>query len=628
MLATSSRRRADRLGHTRHVLAILLLMLAGLSRAPSAHAASIAVINTNDTGPGSLRQAILDANGRPGSDSIVFNMPGSGVHTIDLVSVLPTITDPVSIDGYTQQGAQPNTLAEGNNAKLLVELNGRAGEGFNITYGLKISAGNSTIRGLVINRFGYNSAFTGQFYPGIILETGGGNRIAGNYIGVDASGIGNLGNGGDGVQIKDSANNIIGGGTPAVRNVISGNGNDGILIDGTAASANIVQGNYIGTDAAGTAAIGNLHGVVVSDSSNNRIGDIAAGARNIISGNLTMGVWIIGPTAKNNVVQGNFIGTDVRGTIGIPNGYGVELLSAPANQIGGSAAGTGNVISGNALDGISLRYSSSGLTTGVSIQGNYIGTDIRGDHALPNGGSGIFFLGATDNTIGGTSAGSGNIISSNGKDGIFINVQASTGNVIQGNIIGSDRTITVDLGNAGNGVHIDGASNTAVGGQSRSAGNTVVYNGANGVSVQDTGYTAIGNLISSNSIFGNDGVGIEIGLKRQETPVLSAARILTGSVAIQGSVMASAGTTITLQFFKNYLCDPSGSGEGEDLIDTITATADVSGVVKLDVVTSSQLPFGRYVTATATDPGNNTSKFSNCVWAAAPFQRYIPLTAR
>ena len=154
-----------------------LLLGVFLSAAALAQAATFSVINTSDTGAGSLRQAILDANALAGPDNIAFNIPGPGPHTIALASVLPTITSPVVIDGYTQPGASPNTLAEGNNAVLLIELDGTSATGGGI--GLSISA-TSTVRGLVINRFAES---------GIQLNAAvGGNVIQGNYIGTNVAG--------------------------------------------------------------------------------------------------------------------------------------------------------------------------------------------------------------------------------------------------------------------------------------------------------------------------------------------------------------------------------------------------------------------------------------------------------
>src|SRR5215475_398330 len=194
-------------------VSLAITMMGALSVfAATAQASTFVVTNTNNSGPGSLAQAILDANANPGADLITFNIPGSGVHTISPASPLPTITDPVTIDGYTQPGASANSLAVGTNAVLQIELSGASA---NSPAGLVISAGNSTIRGLVINRFNFN---------GIRIQTNGGNVIAGNYIGTEPTGTASFAkpNNGIGVFIN-TPNNTIGGSSSADRNVISGN---------------------------------------------------------------------------------------------------------------------------------------------------------------------------------------------------------------------------------------------------------------------------------------------------------------------------------------------------------------------------------------------------------------------
>jgi hypothetical protein len=191
------------------------------------------VTNTNDSGHGSLRQAILDANANAGADSIVFNIPRTGPHTITLTSALPTITDPVIIDGTTQpSGDRLKSVAT-------IELDGsNAG----LVSGLTIAAGHSTVRGLVINRFGGD---------GIELVTNGGNIIEGCFIGTDVSGTADLGNAGSGVFINSSPDNTIGGTILEATNVISGNDEHGVFISGSRATGNQVQGNQVGTDLTG-----------------------------------------------------------------------------------------------------------------------------------------------------------------------------------------------------------------------------------------------------------------------------------------------------------------------------------------------------------------------------------------
>ena len=204
-------------------------------------ASTFTVINTNDSGAGSLRQAILDANAHLGADMIVFNIPGSGVHTIKPATNL-NVGDSVVIDGYTQAGASVNTLANGDNAKLQIEL---AGPGVLAIFG----ANNCTVRGLVINQSGG---------AGILIGSSG-NKVIGNFIGTDAEGM-TAKPCVEGIAIIGSpslANNTIGGLTPADRNVISGNSLAGVSLD-EGAPSNIVIGNFIGTNAAGTGALPNL----------------------------------------------------------------------------------------------------------------------------------------------------------------------------------------------------------------------------------------------------------------------------------------------------------------------------------------------------------------------------------
>ncbi len=268
--------------YLRHALPWLLALAAILALSAHggitpAYAATFTVTNTNDSGAGSLRQAILDANASGGTDTIAFNIPGAGPHTIQPTSVLPNITDPVIIDGYTQLGASPNTNPPGLgiNAVLKINLDGSdTGSG---AKGLVIAAGDSTVRGLVINRFGG---------WGIELVTNGGSLIEGNYIGTDVNGTADQGNFLYGVAIDDAPGNTIGGMAAGAGNVISGNDADGVYIWWGSATGNQVQGNLIGTDVTGTLDLGNsLDGVFINGASGNTIGGTAGGAGNMIAFN-------------------------------------------------------------------------------------------------------------------------------------------------------------------------------------------------------------------------------------------------------------------------------------------------------------------------------------------------------
>ena len=294
------------------LITVVLLAALVAGGTPAASAATFTVTNTDDDGPGSLRQAVRDANAAPGTDTIAFNIPGAGPHTIRPASALPTVTDPVVIDGYTQPGASPNTnpLNLGSNAVLQVELDG-SGAGAGIA-GLTITAGNSTVRGLVINRFNNQRA------DGIRLRTEGGNVIEGNFIGTDVTGTADLGNSGPGIVLDGGIDNRV------VGNVISRN-LAGVVIQGATATGNVIEGNFIGTDITGTADLGNSgDGIVMERGSNSVVG-------NVISNNLAAGINIFGAATSGNVIEGNFIGTDRTGRIalGQKNGGALSFTAAP-----------------------------------------------------------------------------------------------------------------------------------------------------------------------------------------------------------------------------------------------------------------------------------------------------------
>jgi len=291
------------------------------------------VVTTDDDGAGSLRHAIIDANADASPDlvTIAFNIPGAGVQTIAPLSPLPIITRPVTIDGYTQPGANPNTLAQGDNAVLLIELNGVNLSGGS-AIGLYIQASGCTVRGLVINRFT-------EYEAGLLVEFSDNNVIEGNFIGTDATGTNVLVNG-TGIAIYSSTGNRIGGLAPASRNIIGGSSSSGISL-AYVCTSNQVFGNYIGLGADGLTVVSNGYGIGVTDA-HNQIGGSAPGARNVISGN-RIGCAVGG----NNVLQGNFIGTDASGTLPRGNLYGILLRETVNTVIGGTGAGEGNLISGN-----------------------------------------------------------------------------------------------------------------------------------------------------------------------------------------------------------------------------------------------------------------------------------------
>ena len=528
--------------------------LSALRNPLSAAAALATSFVVNDTGDGgdsslgdglcqdaggncTLRAAIEEANATAGADMITFSI-GTGPVTIQPATAFPTISEALLIDGTTQGGpayAGPP----------LVELDGSASSS---GYGLASTAV-VTIRGLAINRF------TGT---AIGLLTGSGDSLVqGNYLGTDITGGSAAANAGAGVQVFSSGVRI-GGPNASDRNIISAN-DSGIVLLG---SGNTVTGNYIGTDAAGTADLGNASaGITVQGSSSNTI------TNNVISGTQPTnasgaGIDLVqGATeSSNNVIQGNRIGTDKSGSIAIGNSRrGIMLNGASSNTIGGSGPGQANVISGNTGDGIHLA---SGQQN--TIQGNLIGVAADGTSALGNGGFGIQVNNSSINAIGGSGGGEGNLIANNNGAGIAMT--GGTGNGVLGNRFYANASLGINLG-------------------------------TDPVTANDAGDTDVG----ANNL--------------QNFPVISSATLSGGSLHLVGTLdtnAALANPGFRIEAFLSSACDPSGNGEGEFFVGASTVSVDGSGhaAFSLDLPTSAT---GTVATATATAAGTgDTSEFSAC----------------
>jgi hypothetical protein len=435
-------------------------------------------------------------------------------------------------------------------------------------------------------------------------------------------------------------------------------------------NGNVITGNFIGTNPAGTAALANGtngNGAVISGGtlSNNTIGGTTATARNLISGNVGTAVNISG--SSGDTVQGNLIGTDVTGSKALGNtGVGVEI-NGSNNLVGGTTVNARNIISANNR-GVDIFAGSNN-----TIQGNFIGTDRTGKIALANPNVGVNFnSGVSGNLIGGqtTKPGNppGNLISgNNGNSGVILG-QDTSGNLIQGNIIGADITGTQPLGNFPGGITINGHDNT-VGGTDPDARNIIAFNGGGtpmcnavnaGIWVHNP--AAINNALLGNLIFSNAGLGIDLEYdgdpncvepndscdadtgpnNLQNYPGLTSASSNGISTTVHGTLNSKASTKFRTEFFANATCDPSGHGEGQTFLgatsvttsSTCSATFNVTlKAASITTVTSSLNPStqgtavtftatvkskttgtaGKQITATATDPSGNTSEFSNCV---------------
>jgi CSLREA domain-containing protein len=547
---------------------------------PVASAATITVTTavdeiTPNSGTVSLREAITAINAgnslgdpdivtqNPGTfgtnDTINFNIAGSGVKTINVGAnasasgiPLPTITKKVVINGYTQGVAAVNTLANSGNAVILIELNGASAGAAKNGLVLGSNSGGSTIRGLAINRF------TGN---GIVIQSSG-NTISGNFIGTNPGGGTRMPNGtfptaGDGVLIQNASNNIIG--TPAVgdRNVISGNAINGVHIVGTTslpATGNKVQGNFIGIDKGGINGVGNrtepapapgttegnnLFGVEISGGNNNTIGGTVAGARNVIGFNGD-GI-VIDNGGQQNIIQGNFIGVGANGVTSTPN----------------------------LLHGVSVR-SSNGFGPPLGpAQANEPGTSF--------------------NTIGGTTASSGNLIEFNGSGGVAVfgnpvsaSSQANVGNVIEGNSIFQ------------NGRSFQTASSAPTPLLGIDLTNGFFYPRDDGATPNDSkGH----NAANTPNNF-------------QNFPVLTGVISNGGTTNIAGTLTSAANSSYRIEFYSND-ADPLGlPAEGQVFLGFATVNTNASGSASFNLSFNLAVANNRIVTATATDSVGNTSEFA------------------
>ncbi|MEO8054808.1 MAG: CSLREA domain-containing protein, partial [Acidobacteriota bacterium] len=537
-----------------HLLArgLPLAALAALLLTPvAARAATITVNSAADTtandGKCTLREAITAANtdtasgaaagecaaGALGLDTIVFAIPaatdpgcvvGTGVCTIIPAFTLPNITSAITIDGYTQTGAvaNTNTVASrlGLNGALKIQL--RASPAGSID-GVIIRAPGVTVRGLVINSF--NIGIDAR------LPAGGTTFVEGNYVGTDVTGTAVAPNVSLGIQAGVTGNIVIGGTTPAARNLISGNGR-----------ALLGPGIFTFADAGAT-------------------------------------------------IQGNLIGTDATGLVALANG-GPGINANPGTQaiiVGGTAAGAGNLVTGNGYNNVSIFGG-----TGHFVQGNLVGTNVTGTAALPsdmpfipgNPRKGVNLFNTSNTLVGGTTAAARNVISGNVSGGVDISTvigNAGGSNQVQGNYIGTDITGTINLGNSGFGVLLSNSPGSSVGGSVAGAPNIIAFT-VGGVGIG----TALGvnNSLLGNSIHSNGGIGIDLGSNffdgvtpnspggSQNYPVLTAAPIAAGTVNISGTLNGTASSTFRIEFFSSAVGDPTGYGEGQTFLGFANVTTD------------------------------------------------------
>ncbi len=551
------------------------VLAALLAFAPATALATTILVNSNsdavaNDGLCTLREAIVAANTNaasggavgecvaglmlPNVDTIAFAIPGNSVHTIFASGQMPQITQAVTINGYSQLGASANTLAVGDNAVLLIKIDAASLPASTDLFQF-VGGSGSSVRGLIISH-PQGAAFS---IGGFSVRDN--NTIAGNFIGTDPTGTVHQAAGENVIHVS-GVSNTIGGTNPADRNVI---GAAGAFTSGTieifGGNSNAVQGNYIGIDATGTAplqpASSAANGIRLGNATTNvTIGGSVPGAGNAILASLT--AIKVQAACNGVVIQGNTLGTDATGSIGLGGSAGIDTGNGPQNiTIGGASAGAGNLISGLST-GISLGDGAAN----VIIQGNKIGTDRTGTRAILNSGNGISIaVAGAGSIIGGTNPGEGNTIAFN----------------------------------CGQGVSIGGVTQWAM------LGNSIHSNGGLGIS------------LNSGTPTSNDPGDADTGANNlQNYPVITSAPISAGVAAISGTLNSTPNTTFRIEFFAGSGCDASGFGEGRTFIGTTDKTTDANGDVSFGPL-SFIVPAGQAeITTTATDAVGNTSEFSQC----------------
>jgi len=700
---------------------LLLLARPGFS-------ATFVVTSTGDSDTaGTLRWAINSANASPGTNTIAFNISTNTLATISLLSPLPTITNPLIVDGYTEPGSRTNTLVDTtlggsfsmtyNNANILIELIGNymtnvidtTQSGF--SNDLFVDRGcfttvssNCVFRGMWLHGFFYpnGESYTdlacailmknvtgcvveGNIFGlkapggsigdpnncGVFVYAGSGNRIGGtnacsrNIIDCDGRDVllyqstsnliaGNLlcgipvttpsaqphGIGDISILITaGSSNNVVGGPDFTYRNYVVGAPVSAVEVDGS--SANAIVGNWIGLTPPPFGGVGNFIGITLSNAWNNTIGGASAGASadrtlgNVISGN-TKEVWITGSLSVSNTVYGNYIGTDPNGTnTFFPDGEGVVIDNgASSNLLGGAFAATGNLICGHSSEGVLIA--SNGTSFNLVLN-NYIGVGAYGTNALPNYIGVALTGGATNNQIGlpgsGEATGIKNIISANTYSGVLIDGTGTSGNLIQGNFIGSDATglqapvvydeFSTSAVNQGRGVVLQNAAawNT-IGGTPSSLGsgpaNLIAFNAGDGVLVYDT---ATHDTITANAIHDNSGLGINLqpvdetdstvtpnhpggGISGPNEllnfPIITNVAYRPYNTVIAGAITnGQPNQNFYVDIYYNPTNDPSGYGQGRYFAGRAAVLTDAAGNALFSVSASGYLA-ANTLSATAT----------------------------
>ncbi|MGQ0541608.1 MAG: FG-GAP-like repeat-containing protein [Blastocatellia bacterium] len=610
----------------------------------------------------SLRAAVEQGNFLGGAQQINFNIQVAGVPTIPggtysigVTAVINGASQPGGLVEITGTNALPVNIFTGSQTDNCVfrglVINGVGGNYYmnpqginNIFEGNRVgtNAAGTAASGSPVNNTGGIAAQGANLIGGTtaaarnIISTGTGegvaiygratgnpNRMEGNFIGTDITGTVALGNFGNGVRIQGE-NLTVGGTTAGAGNVIcattgdaffgasgiSGSGGDGGGI------GRLIQGNRIGTNAAGTAALGNARFGIEGSTGTpfDTIGGVNPAARNIISGNGLAGIQVstTGGSALNPIIAGNFVGTNAAGSGAIPNGgFGISFGGSITTPV------SNNLVSGNTGGGIQFCNSIFGNNNVVTQ--NLIGTDATGNNPLGNGGVGL-------STACGGAVGNGSItnntIAANGSHGVLVDGGFNLN--FQDNFIGTNVGGSLNLGNGGDGIRFANAfSNNNV------TFNRITRNAGKGVNLATGNIFSVNNFIAHNRIWDNGGLGIDLGgdgvtpndhcdaengtNNLQNYPVISIATRRGNNIRISGTFNSAVNPNYVLQFYGNDAADPSGFGEGQRSFGQINNVAVPAGCqMTFTATVPATLSSARCVSATATDTDGNTSEFSRC----------------
>ncbi|MEM6473506.1 MAG: lectin-like protein, partial [Planctomycetota bacterium] len=509
------------------------------------------VTNTYDSGAGSLRQAIIDANANAGADTIEFNIAGSGTQVINLSSQLD-ITDQVTIDGTTQTG-----WTEGSFLPIVIDGGSSGINGLNLT----ATADGSEIRGLIIRDF--------TFVAVEIADEADNVTVAGNWIGQFNSDGSNAGDGEQNwVGLRSRGDNVvIGGTTVADRNVFSGD-DYGVIVRGTS-TGTTVSGNYFGTDTNGDSVVGDsLYGILLQDNiTGNTIGGATSAHTNVLVGSSVHAIIAASEGVDGNTIQNNSIGVSADGSTQL------DFNTATGSSIYITGGGDNNQILDNLIAGsgaAGIELDESGISDGTIVQGNIIGTDATGTQSWGVGEAGILIENATNTTIGGVGAGEGNTIAFSGRVTANVGVgialeDGGSGNTNRGNSIYSNSAQGIDL----------------------SAGTA-----ADGVTANDAGDSDTG----ANNL--------------QNWAVLTSAAIADdGTFSYDLNTTSLASGTYTIDFYASTDRE-GGQVEGQRYLGSVTGVADGNSSLT-GTLSSIMLAPGEYVTLVTTDASGNSSEFSN-----------------